>query len=551
MSIKKILRYYILTVLLVLPAANQFAQITVNIKNTEIPVMVDRGNNIVAEIEIDNMEDATLELNKLFIKLSHNKKEFTTHAVRLYYTGGMSVLYDKTSSWALKDEFKRIGGSQQLFSNPNYAILKDEIKPSKNNFTLSANQVLPKGKSYFYIGIEIENYQDLTATFELNVKKYMLNGKKNCFTSEKRVKHRLAVGMRNNGDDGAFAFRIPGLATTNNGTLIATYDVRYQTRLDLQENIDVAIRRSTDGGKTWKQQQIIIDYGEWGGLPQSQNGVGDPCILVDNVTNDIYIFALWTHGMGNNIAWRTSKSGMTPAETGQLVYVKSTDDGRTWSVPVNITEQIKDPSWRLLLQGPGRGITMQNGTLVVPIQYIDSTNTPNASIMYSTDRGETWHTHNYPQANTTEAQVVELTSGELMLNMRDNRGESRSIFTTTDLGKTWTEHVTSRKALQDPVCMASLLNVRKDENILDKDILLFSNPNEPKRAARKNITIKASLDQGLTWETSNQLLIDEEWGWGYSCLTMIDNETVGILYEGSTSQLVFQAIKLKDIIKNY
>ena len=169
--------------------------------------------------------------------------------------------------------------------------------------------------------------------------------------------------------------------------------------------------------------------------------------------------------------------------------------------------------------------------------------------MYSTDRGENWKITNQAQSNTTEAQVVELTSGELMLNMRDNRGGARSIFTTNDLGKNWKEHPTSRKALQEPVCMASLINVRENENSFKKDILLFSNPNQSVRPIRSRMTIKASLDQGESWKLTNQLLLDEEWGWGYSCLTMIDSETVGILYEGSASQLVFQAVKLKDILK--
>ncbi len=63
------------------------------------------------------------------------------------------------------------------------------------------------------------------------------------------------------------------------------------------------------------------------------------------------------------------------------------------------------------------------------------------------------------------------------------------------------------------------------------------------------VSIKASLDGGVTWLPENQLLLDAGWGWGYSCLTMIDKETVGILYESSVAHMTFQAIKLKDIIK--
>ena len=112
--------------------------------------------------------------------------------------------------------------------------------------------------------------------------------------------------------------------------------------------------------------------------------------------------------MGNARAWTNSMPGMTPDETAQLMIVKSTDDGRTWSEPINITSQVKDPSWCFLLQGPGRGITMRDGTLVFPIQFIDSLRVPHAGIMYSKDRGETWHIHQLACTNTTEAQVAEV-----------------------------------------------------------------------------------------------------------------------------------------------
>lgn len=198
------------------------------------------------------------------------------------------------------------------------------------------------------------------------------------------------------------------------------------------------------------------------------------------------------------------------------------------------------------LKGAGRGITMSDGTLVFPTQFIDSTRVPNAGIMYSKDRGKTWKMHNMARTNTTEAQVAEIEPGVLMLNMRDNRGGSRAIAITKDLGKTWTEHPSSRKALQEPVCMASLIHVDAKDNVLNKDLLLFSNPDTTK--GRNHITIKTSLDKGLTWLPEHQIMLDEAEGWGYSCLTMIDKETIGILYESSVAHMTFQAVKLTDLL---
>ena len=365
--------------------------------------------------------------------------------------------------------------------------------------------------------------------------------------SDKNIERRMGIGVRHAGDDGSAAFRIPGLVTTNKGTLLGVYDVRYNSSVDLQEHIDIGLSRSTDGGKTWEKMRLPLAFGEYEGLPAAQNGVGDPSILVDTKTNTVWIVAAWTHGMGNQRAWWSSHPGMDLNHTAQLVMAKSTDDGKTWSAPINVTEQVKLPEWYFLLQGPGRGITTSDGTLVFPIQFIDKTRIPNTGIMYSKDRGETWKIHNYARTNTTEAQVAEVEPGVLMLNMRDNRGGSRAVYTTTDFGQTWKEHESSRTALIEPVCMASLISVKAKDNVLGKDLLIFSNPNST--SARKDMTIKISMDGGKTWSADHQLLLDEDYNWGYSCLTMIDKETIGILYESSVAHMTFQSIKLKDIVK--
>ena len=139
-------------------------------------------------------------------------------------------------------------------------------------------------------------------------------------------------------------------------------------------------------------------------------------------------------------------------------------------------------------------------------------------------------------------QVAEIAPGELMLNMRDNRKTGRAVYVTKDMGRTWTPHASDGQ-LVEPVCMASLLKVRASENALKRDILLFSNPADAND--RKNITIQLSLDGGETW--TRKCLLDEGEGWGYSCLTMIDRKTVGILYESSQAHMTFQAVPLKDI----
>lgn len=357
-------------------------------------------------------------------------------------------------------------------------------------------------------------------------------------------KHRLARKVRTGGDDGVAAFRIPGLVTTKKGTLVGVYDIRYKDSRDLQGHIDVGVSRSTDGGRTWGPMIVAMDMGDWGGLPEDQNGIGDPCILMDEVTGDLLLFAAWTHGKPGKAAWWTAGSGFAPETTPQLMMARSTDDGLSWSDPVNLTRQVKQEPWLFTFQGPGRGITMEDGTLVVPFQHQEPDRTPAAGIMYSKDRGKTWKVHRYAKINTTESQVVEVEPGVLMLNMRDNRGTGRAVYTTTDLGRSWKRH-SSDKQLVEPVCMASLLKVKAKDNILGQDILLFSNPSDPKD--RRNMTIRMSLDGGKTW--TRKVLLDEGGGWGYSCLTMVDRRTVGILYESSQAHMTFQTVSLKDFVE--
>ena len=147
--------------------------------------------------------------------------------------------------------------------------------------------------------------------------------------------------------------------------------------------------------------------------------------------------------------------------------------------------------------------------------------------------------------DTTEAAVVELEDGVWMLNMRDNRGGSRSVYTTSDRGETWSEHPTSRVALREPVCMASLIHVGREASGTPDGRLIFSNPNVA-RGPRRHMSLRASSDFGRTWEAGT-ILLDEGQSAGYSCLTMIDADTIGILYEGSRAHMTFQRIPLAEL----
>lgn len=519
---------------------------TIAVQETRIPVLIDRADNELFDLRINSTDGKVLNTITVTLGKDVNLKEIK--AVKLYYAGTDGMQHAGKTHFRPVDYLPRSLPGDPRCANLSYSILKAmKEAPTAAKIVLKVDQKLFPGVNYFWVSLQMKKNTSLLSKVSAEITSAILGGKEAVISyAQKAETHRMGIGVRCAGDDGVDAYRIPGLATSNKGTLLGVYDVRYNSSVDLQEYVDVGLSRSTDGGHTWEKMRLPLAFGEYGGLPKAQNGVGDPAILVDKKTGAIWIVAVWTHGMGNGRAWFNSDQGMDLSHTAQLVMTKSEDDGKTWSAPINVTDQVKDPSWYFLLQGPGNGISMENGTLVFAAQYIDADRIPNACIIYSADHGKTWKISTLARTNTTEAQVAEVEPGVLMLNMRDNRGGSRAVATTEDMGKTWREHVSSRSALPESVCMASLIKVAAKDNVLNKDILLFSNPNTTK--GRHSITIKASLDGGVTWLPEHQVLLDSRDGWGYSCLSMINPMSVGILYESSVAHMAFQAVKLTDII---
>jgi sialidase-1 len=437
------------------------------------------------------------------------------------------------------------------------------LQLQNNSAKVNATAEIGPGNHSLSFGFQVKDDAILTESFSVkNVELRFDDGSVLNLEPESKFAYRPANVIRAAGQDNCDTYRIPGMVTTNEGTLIAVYDNRYNNSKDLQEDIDVGMSRSTDGGQTWEPMRVIMDMGEWGGNPERLNGIGDPAVLYDHTTGTIWVAALWISGFSEtDMLWWASKPGMKPTETGQFVLIKSTDDGLTWSEPINITEQIKDPAWQLFFQGPGAGITLDDGTLVFPAQFkadigekaLDGGQfTAHSTIVYSKDGGETWNVGTGAKPNTTEAQVVQLADGSLMLNMRDDLNRrvkdetnGRAVAVTSDLGKTWTIHPSSNSALPEPNCMASLIAADVEMNGQKQQVLFFSNPND--KGARINMTIKASLDQGHTWPEANQVLLNETQGFGYSCMTIVDENTVGILYEG-VKELYFQKVPVKEFL---
>ncbi len=512
----------------------------------QVPVLTGKSDNPVLQIKICPDNEGEIKIRNLIVSLDGTTDLNDLRALRLFMTGNN----------------KGFSTSHQI--GPDMA---------------------PADVVTFSEPFLINDTTDLWISAELNEKAGLLNkvtlsyrsvstshGRLEPDTSWHPLQHRIGIALRKHLDDSVHTFRIPGLTTTAKGTLLAIYDVRRESSRDLQGDIDIGLSRSTDGGNTWEAMKIVMDMKEWGALPEKFNGVSDACILADENTGDIYIAGLWMHGVldkngqwieglaDTSKAWehqwknRGSQPGTGVKQSSQFLVVKSTDDGLTWSEPVNITASGKKQEWWLWAPAPGHGITLSDGILIFPSQGRDETGRPFSTITWSGDSGRTWKTGNPAYKNTTECMAVQLSDGSVMLNMRHNGNRNnmgpdngRAVAVTKDRGATWDEHPSSRKALIEPTCMGSLHKHYYTENGIKKSILLFSNPDS--RNSRTRMTIKVSFDEGMTWPSENWLLLDELRSNGYSCLTSVDENTIGILYEGSQSMLTFEKIPLSDLIR--
>lgn len=417
--------------------------------------------------------------------------------------------------------------------------------------TFRGQQTLNTGRNVLWLSARVKDSATLSHKVSAACTKIETNkGHVAAKNGSPGVRHRIGVALRRPQDDGVHTYRIPALATAPKGTLLCVYDMRRRTGRDLQEDIDIGLSRSTDGGQTWEPVRIIIDMGAYGGLPQEQNGCSDPGIIIDQQTGEIFCFALWMNGKPGKHQWVDdgSEPGFEIGKAAQFMMVRSKDDGLTWSQPENLTRKLKQESWWLLAPSPQQGIQLADGTLVMPVQGRTGREplATFATLMTSRDHGETWTVGQPGYSGGNECQAALLGDDSIMLNIRNDHERFRAVVITKDLGQTWQSHPTSRNTLIEPNCNGSLLRVNYQQAGEEKHVLLFANPHTQK--GRTHHTIQVSFDDGQTWPSSHHHLLDEGLGAGYPSLTKVDAEHVGIAYEGSQSHLVFEKIPLAELL---
>lgn len=322
------------------------------------------------------------------------------------------------------------------------------------------------------------------------------------------------------GQDGYHTYRIPAVIVSSKGTILAFCEGRKASGGDAG-NIDLLLRRSLDSGKTWQPTQVVWDDGD--------NTCGNPCPVVDASTGAIWL--LLTHNLGEDKEAKIIDG--TSRGTRTAWVSKSTDDGVTWSAPIEITRDVKKPDWTWYATGPGVGIQLRSGRLLIPCDNkVAVTHGRQSHVIYSDDHGATWKLGGVVGPLCNESQVVELSDGRVMLNMRSYQANNRRLVATSSDGGLTFSAPAEDKELIEPVCQASILRypASKGEKV-QKDAkggkarILFSNPASTKR---EKMTVRYSDDDGATWKASRELFAGPS---AYSCLTVLSDGTIGCLYE--------------------
>jgi sialidase-1 len=315
------------------------------------------------------------------------------------------------------------------------------------------------------------------------------------------------------GDGDYHSYRIPALCLSHKGSVLAFCEGRKHSRADAGE-IDLLLRRSSDGGRTWLPTQVVAtDPGMT---------VGNPAPVVDRDTGVIWLLLCKNPAEGGEDKIRKGLAERT------VWLTHSSDDGLTWTAPTEITRDVKRPDWTWYATGPCHGIQLRSGRLVIPCDHRVRAQTVQdegrfSHTIYSDDRGATWHIGGVvPQEGTNESVAVELPDGTVYLSCRDQAKRGRRCAARSrDGGLTFPDHRFD-DALVEPTCQGSLERLTAPDG---RHLVLFSNPAS---ATRDTLTVKLSADNCQTWSAGKVL---EPGRAAYSDLAVATSGEVLCLYE--------------------
>jgi sialidase-1 len=336
------------------------------------------------------------------------------------------------------------------------------------------------------------------------------------------------------GQAGYETFRVPGIVVTREGTVLTYCEARRGSRSDWAD-IEILLCRSTNGGQTWSPPQRIADAGK--------ETVNNAVAIVDRDSSRIhFLYCINYH---------------------QCYYMASDDDGVTFSEPREITstfEGLREAyDWHVLATGPGHGIQLRNGRLIVPVWLSTATreHRPSAvSVIYSDDHGESWQagevvcSHPDPLVNPSETVAVQLSDDRVLLNIRSENREYLRALSYSDDGATGWSKVTFDDELYEPICMAGIVHLPQPFAHNDSTFV-FTNPDSRGNSGlhgkhnfrhRENVTVRMSSDDCQTWPVARRL---EEGISGYTDLAVGPDGTIYCIYErGGADGFAFERLTL-------
>ncbi len=295
--------------------------------------------------------------------------------------------------------------------------------------------------------------------------------------------------------NGYSGYRIPALISLPNQTLIAFAEARKDSMSDYG-NIDIVMRKSEDGGKTWGKMQLIWDNGEL--------AVQNPSPVYDNETKTLFL--------------------LVAVDRKETYILNSNNMGKTWSEP-KLISGIFPENWNFKGPSPGKSIQLQSGRLLVSGMY--NVKDENKEVdwgsfyMYSDDHGGTWWLGHVFDFGTNECQSTQLINGTVYTILRQNSREgkmAKMVALSNDGGLT-ASNPTYNEDLVSPVVMSSILQH-------PEGVVIYSGPNNP--SERKNLAIKLSYNGGKMYSASKTIY--EKWS-VYSDLAITEDNKVCCLFE--------------------
>ena len=413
-------------------------------------------------------------------------------------------------------------GTSPVFDNRDLqnAVLLADVEPSLDVTVCQINAEIVSGVNYLWITVEVAD--DATEGNVIDAELYSVSTPSQTFEivnpspsgdREIILAHTLLFQP---GDYNSTNYRIPGVITAKDGSIVAVTDKRKYNQGDLPEDIDIVCRRSTDGGHTWSEPYTIAQGTGY------NHGFGD-CVLAWT-NDDNGLIAGFVGGVG---LWNS-----TPSNPIRSYIARSYDNGRTWTEPEDITDFIfgsncvvpEHRTWRASFFGSGNGLITSTGRImfVAAIRETTAQSLSNYAV-YSDDNGITWHVSGRASVSGDEAKVTELVDGRILMSIRHNGKRWYNI--SNDGGETWQSSTSTWNDITAPACNGDMIRYTSVNQGFNKNRLLHS---VPFGSSRTDVSVYISYDEGETWPVRKCIV---PYSSAYSSLCVLPDGTIGLYVE--------------------